>query len=65
MTFQLKNITTQKKEKGFKLHAVLQKEISFGTSFSNKKKETLYVELNVLLSAGLTLKDTLGFIADA
>lgn len=65
MTFQLKNIPTQKKESRFKMHSFLRKEISFGASFSNKKKEALYVELNVLLSAGLTLKGALQLIADS
>ncbi|MDA9316472.1 type II secretion system F family protein [Polaribacter sp.] len=65
MAFQLKNITTPKKENAFKMHSFLRKEISFGTPFSNKKKEALYIELNVLLSAGLTLKDALQLIADA
>lgn len=65
MTFQLKNIPTQKKEIDFKMQSFLRKEISFGASFSNKKKEAFYIELSVLLSAGLTLKDALQLIADA
>ena len=65
MAFQLKNIPAPKKENAFSMHSFLRKEISFGTPFSNKKKEALYIELNVLLSAGLTLKDALQLIADA
>ena len=44
-------------------NALPKKEISFGNSFSNKKKETFYTELYVLLNAGLTLKDALSLIA--
>ena len=65
MAFQLKNITSkQKKKSSFDIDNILKKEISFGTSFSNKKKESLYVELYVLLNAGLTLKDALTLIAE-
>ena len=41
MTFQLKNIPTQKKGTGFKMHSFLRKEISLGASFSNKKERSL------------------------
>tara|TARA_B110000046_G_C13026081_1_gene414210 strand:- start:7590 stop:8717 length:1128 start_codon:yes stop_codon:yes gene_type:complete len=65
LAFQLKNITSkQKKKSSFDIDNILKKEISFGTSFSNKKKESLYVELYVLLNAGLTLKDALTLIAE-
>jgi type II secretory pathway component PulF len=65
LAFQLKNITSkQKKKSSFDIDNILKKEISFGTSFSNKKKENLYVELYVLLNAGLTLKDALTLIAE-
>ena len=44
---------------------LLKKEITlFGSSFGNKKKEAFYTELNVLLQAGLTLKDALHLIAE-
>jgi len=65
MAFQLKNIETQnKKRTSFDIDRLLKKEISFGNSFSNKKKEAYYTELYVLLNAGLTLKDALQLIAE-
>ena len=66
MAFQLKNIPIQKKgSPSSSFTSFLKKDISFRNSFSNKKKEALYVELNVLLKAGLTLKDALQLIAEA
>lgn len=62
MAFKLDNTQTknQKKSKPFDIDSILKKEISlFGNSFSNKKKEAFYIELSVLLDAGLTLKDGL------
>ena len=62
MAFKLDNTRTknQKKSKSFDIDSILKKEISlFGNSFSNKKKEAFYIELSVLLDAGLTLKDGL------
>ena len=65
MAFNLKNIETkQKKKSSFDIDKILKKEISFGNSFSNKKKENFYTELSVLLEAGLTLKDALTLIAE-
>lgn len=65
MAFQLKNIETNKKEQSsFDMNALLKKEISFGNTFSNKKKETFYTELHVLLNAGLTLKDALSLVSE-
>lgn len=65
MAFQLKNIETNKKEtSSFDIDSILKKEISFGNAFSNKKKEAFYTELNVLLDAGLTLKDALELVAE-
>ncbi|WP_405610866.1 type II secretion system F family protein [Polaribacter sp. Asnod1-A03] len=65
MAFQLKNITSEhKKKSSFDIDTILKKEISFGASFSNKKKESLYIELYVLLNAGLTLKDALILIGE-
>ena len=62
MAFNLEKIESSKKpaSKGWDVDSVLKKEITlFGSSFGNKKKEAFYVELHVLLQAGLTLKDAL------
>jgi len=65
MAFQLKNIQKQKKKaSSFDIDSILKKEISFGASFSNKKKESFYTELYVLLNAGLTLKDALVLLGE-
>lgn len=44
------------------LNNLLQKEITFGKSFGNKKKENFYSELAVLLKAGIQLKDAIALI---
>jgi len=64
MAFQLNNIPEkQKKASSFDIDTLLKKEITlFGSSFSNKKKEAFYIELSVLLKAGLELKDALEII---
>lgn len=65
MAFQLKNIATTKKETpSFDIENILKKEISLGNGFSNKKKESFYTELSVLLNAGLTLKDALVLVSE-
>ena len=67
MAFKLDNLPTenQNKEKSFDVNTILKKEIKlFGNSFSNKKKEAFYIELNVLLAAGLTLKDGLALLVE-
>ncbi|NVK09961.1 MAG: type II secretion system F family protein [Tenacibaculum sp.] len=54
----------ESKEKTFDFDKLLKKEINlFGKSFSNKKKESFYTELYVLLQAGLELKDALELIS--
>lgn len=65
MAFKLDNIPKKKesKESSFDINDLLKKEITiFGASFSNKKKEAFYIELSVLLKAGLELKDALELI---
>ena len=64
MAFQLDNIKSQNNsEKEFDIDKLLKKEIHlFGSKFSNKKKEAFYIELSVLLNAGLELKDSLELI---
>lgn len=65
MAFQLENIVPkEKKSSSFDINSLLKKEVSFGNSFSDKKKEVFYVDLYVLLQAGLTLKDALTLIAE-
>jgi type IV pilus assembly protein PilC len=62
MAFKLDHIESQKssESKDWDIDSILKKEITlFGSSFGNKKKEAFYVELSVLLQAGLTLKDAL------
>lgn len=47
------------------LQSVLETEIElFGKSFSNKKKFNFYLELGVLLKAGITLKESLQIILE-
>tara|TARA_R110002050_G_scaffold26661_4_gene69958 strand:- start:1875 stop:3008 length:1134 start_codon:yes stop_codon:yes gene_type:complete len=68
MAFQLDNISkTEKKiEEKKSSMSFLQKEITFfGTSFSNKIKEDFYIELSVLIKAGITLKDALELIENS
>ena len=66
MAFKLENIErAQKKKTSNDINSLLKKEITlFGSSFGNKKKEAFYVELNVLLQAGLTLKDALSLMTE-
>ena len=65
MAFQLKNIASkQKQHSSFDINTLLKKEITYGTSFTTKKKERFYTELYVLLHAGLPLKDALLLIGE-
>lgn len=52
--------TTSKIEKLLKKEVVL-----FGSGFSNKKKQSFYLELAVLLKAGITIKEALTLIIES
>lgn len=66
MAFKIENIPSQKKkEKGNGLDGLLKTEIHlFGASFNSKKKETFYVEIGILLDAGVSLRDSLVLVAE-
>ena len=66
MAFNLDNINSkQEKSNSGNIQNILTQEITlFGSSFGNKKKEAFYIELSVLLKAGLTLKDALSLIKE-
>ncbi len=66
MAFNLDNISKEKRVQKTQMLSIanlLKKEIVFlGKTFPNKKKEAFYTELSVLLSAGITLKNSLHLI---
>ena len=63
MAFKLDNIESKKAQRNkIDLDKLLKTEIRLGRSFSNKKKEAFYTELNVLLNAGINLKAALTLI---
>ena len=65
MAFKLDNIPTQVKSKSTTgdIERLLKTEIIlFGSGFSNKKKQDFYMELAVLLKAGVTIKEALQLI---
>ena len=67
MGFKLENINQEEKSKSSKssLQELLETEISwFGNSFSNKKKYNFYLELGVLIKAGITIKEALHIVID-
>lgn len=68
MAFNIHNIPARKESNsktGTTVENILKKEITFfGKSFSNKKKESFYTELSVLLNAGITLKNALTLIGE-
>lgn len=67
MGFKLEQTISPKKPKSNEdfISNLLQKEIAlFGNTFGNKKKEDFYIELNVLLKAGINLKDALALIQE-
>ena len=68
MGFKLDNIQHKevKKSTGSSIENLLKTEIIlFGSGFSNKKKQDLYMELAVLLNAGITIKEALSLITES
>lgn len=68
MAFNLNNIPTAKSSevKRNEIEKLLKKEIIFfGDKFSNKKKQSFYLELAILLKAGITLKEGLTLIIES
>lgn len=63
MAFKLENIPKERKLIQPERQSLLKREIHlFGNGFGNKKKQAFYLELNVLLRAGITLKEALQLI---
>ena len=68
MAFKLDNIPNNASQKstGSEIEKLLKTEIVlFGAGFSNKKKQNLYMELAVLLKAGITLKEALTLLIES
>jgi len=68
MAFKLDNLPKAGKDKGKDLgiEKLLKTEIViFGSGFSNTKKQDFYMELAVLLKAGVTIKEALSLIAES
>lgn len=65
MAFKLENYSESPNNKEFSIQKLLETEINlFGNSFSNKKKYNFYLELSVLLKAGITIKEALTLIQE-
>lgn len=68
MAFNLNNTPTVKTSAitTSEIEKLLKKEIVlFGSGFSNKKKQSFYLELAVLLKAGITIKEALTLIIES
>ncbi|TRW21070.1 type II secretion system F family protein [Flavobacterium zepuense] len=68
MAFKLDNIPAAKVKSntGSDIERLLKKEITlFGSGFNNKKKQSFYLELGVLLKAGITIKEALTLIVES
>ena len=69
MAFKIDNINkkaTNKTKERFDIDSLLKKEITFlGSSFSSKLKEDYYTELNILLKAGIALREALELLKKA
>lgn len=71
MAIKLKNIDKQKsnpssniKREDKSILEILNQDISFNSSFPDKKKEQFYAEISLLLSAGTDIKTALELIVD-
>ena len=65
MAFKLENIEKKGAKEEFSIQKILETEINlFGSKFSNKKKYTFYLELSVLLGAGITIKEALTLLLE-
>lgn len=67
MGFKIDTINQEKKSKSSKssLQELLETEVNwFGNSFSSKKKYNFYLELGVLLKAGITIKEALHIVIE-
>lgn len=67
MAFKLENNNNSKtiENSDFSIQKLLETEITlFKKSFSNKKKHAFYLEMSVLLKAGITLKEALGLVIE-
>lgn len=69
MAFKIENTTKKKtisSKNSTSVEHFLKKEITlFGTSFNNKKKQAFYMELAVLLKAGVSFKEGLSLIIES
>ncbi|QYJ68275.1 type II secretion system F family protein [Flavobacterium litorale] len=68
MAFKLDNIPKSNSEKSgmSDIEKLLKTEITlFGGGFSNKKKQAFYLELSVLLKAGITIKEALTLLIES
>jgi type II secretory pathway component PulF len=69
MAFKLDNTpgtTTRSTGTGERLEKLLKTEITiFGSGFTNKKKQSLYHELGVLLKAGITIREAVTLIIES
>ncbi|VXB36789.1 Type II secretory pathway, component PulF [Flavobacterium sp. 9AF] len=61
MAFKIENTTPTAKDNSNSFQKILETEITlFSKPFSSKRKYSFYLEMSVLLKAGITLKEALG-----
>lgn len=69
MAFKIENTSAKKSiqsKNSNSIESLLKKEITlFGDSFNNKKKQSFYLELAVLLKAGVSFKEGLSLIIES